>query len=52
MDNTVAKCVFCSLPKDRIVAENALAFCIRDAYPVTDGHSRAGRGVPGDSLGL
>ena len=31
-------CLFCNLPKGRIIAENELAIAIRDAYPVTDGH--------------
>ncbi|MBF9060728.1 HIT domain-containing protein [Rhodobacterales bacterium HKCCSP123] len=32
-------CVFCELPPDRILSENELAFVIRDAFPVTEGHS-------------
>ena len=32
-------CVFCDIPKKRIVAENELAFTIRDEFPVTDLHS-------------
>jgi ATP adenylyltransferase len=32
-------CLFCNLPKDRIFSENELALAIRDAYPVTDGHT-------------
>ena len=31
-------CVFCSIPSDRVIADNALAYAIRDAFPVTDGH--------------
>lgn len=34
-----AECPFCDLPIDRIISENELAVAIRDAYPVTDGHS-------------
>lgn len=35
-----AECLFCNLPKDReIVAENALAYAIKDAFPVTSGHT-------------
>jgi diadenosine tetraphosphate (Ap4A) HIT family hydrolase len=34
-----ADCAFCNLLSDRIVSENELAVVIRDAYPVTDGHS-------------
>ncbi|MGX4640935.1 HIT family protein [Massilia sp. SYSU DXS3249] len=32
-------CVFCSLPQDRIIDSNDLAVVIRDAYPVSSGHT-------------
>lgn len=32
-------CPFCKLPLGRIVDENEHAVCIRDAYPVSPGHS-------------
>jgi len=32
-------CVFCSLPRERICAENAHALWIFDGYPVSPGHS-------------
>jgi diadenosine tetraphosphate (Ap4A) HIT family hydrolase/5-methylcytosine-specific restriction endonuclease McrA len=32
-------CVFCELPSERVIASNALAFAIRDSYPVTELHS-------------
>jgi len=32
-------CIFCSIDADRIIAENELMVAIKDAYPVTDGHS-------------
>ena len=32
-------CLFCEIPKERIVAQNELAYTIRDGFPVTDGHS-------------
>jgi diadenosine tetraphosphate (Ap4A) HIT family hydrolase len=32
-------CVFCEIPQTRIVAENALAFAIRDGFPVTPLHT-------------
>lgn len=32
-------CLFCSIPNDRIILENDLAFAIRDGFPVTEGHS-------------
>jgi diadenosine tetraphosphate (Ap4A) HIT family hydrolase len=32
-------CLFCSIPSDRVIAENDLAFAIRDGFPVTEGHS-------------
>ena len=34
-----AQCVFCTVPEEHRVAENSLAFAIRDAYPVTEYHS-------------
>lgn len=35
----MSNCPFCRLPRDRIVFESALAFVIRDAFPVSPGHS-------------
>jgi diadenosine tetraphosphate (Ap4A) HIT family hydrolase len=32
-------CPFCSLPPERVLASNALAFVIRDGYPVSPGHT-------------
>lgn len=32
-------CLFCNLPKGRVIGENELAYVTRDAYPVTDGHT-------------
>jgi ATP adenylyltransferase len=32
-------CIFCNIHSNQIVEENALAFAIRDRYPVTDGHT-------------
>jgi ATP adenylyltransferase len=32
-------CLFCSVGKERIIAENDLAFAIRDGFPVTELHS-------------
>lgn len=32
-------CIFCNIDEGRIVAENALCFAIRDAFPVTEGHT-------------
>ena len=32
-------CVFCEIAPSRIVAENELAFAVKDAFPVTEGHS-------------
>lgn len=36
---TGALCVFCHLPRDRVVAENGLAIFIMDAFAVSPGHS-------------
>ena len=33
------KCIFCELPKDRIVYESELWLMIRDGFPVAPGHS-------------
>ncbi len=33
------KCLFCNVGKERIIAENDLAFAIRDGFPVTELHS-------------
>ena len=32
-------CIFCNLPKDRVVFENDLAIAIYDGFPVTDLHA-------------
>jgi ATP adenylyltransferase len=32
-------CLFCEIPKDRIILENELAYAIRDEFPVTPLHS-------------
>jgi diadenosine tetraphosphate (Ap4A) HIT family hydrolase len=32
-------CPFCSLPPERVLESNALAFVIRDGYPVSPGHT-------------
>lgn len=32
-------CPFCHLPESRVILSNELAFAIRDAYPVSSGHS-------------
>jgi hypothetical protein len=32
-------CLFCEIPKKRIICENSLAYAVRDHYPVTPGHS-------------
>lgn len=32
-------CPFCEMPVERVVIENALAYAIRDGYPVTHCHS-------------
>jgi diadenosine tetraphosphate (Ap4A) HIT family hydrolase len=32
-------CLFCEIPKERIIASNALAYAIRDNFPVTPLHT-------------
>jgi diadenosine tetraphosphate (Ap4A) HIT family hydrolase len=36
---TASKCVFCQLPRERIVDENEHAVLILDGFPVSPGHS-------------
>ncbi len=33
------ECVFCSLPRERILEDSEYAIAFRDAYPVTRGHT-------------
>ena len=33
------ECPFCSLPKERVVARNQFAMVLRDAYPISLGHT-------------
>ena len=35
----MSNCIFCNLPKDRVVFENDLAIAIYDGFPVTDLHA-------------
>jgi diadenosine tetraphosphate (Ap4A) HIT family hydrolase len=32
-------CLFCEIPTKRVISENALAYAIRDNFPVTNGHT-------------
>jgi ATP adenylyltransferase len=32
-------CPFCEIPTQRVIMENALAYAVRDGFPVTKGHS-------------
>ncbi|MGC7846183.1 HIT family protein [Desulforudis sp. 1088] len=32
------ECLFCSMPRDNFVCENALAYAVYDKYPVNPGH--------------
>ena len=32
-------CIFCELPKDRIICENNLAIAFYDLFPVSDKHT-------------
>lgn len=38
-NDRAAGCVFCEIDRKRIIAENVLAFAVRDAYPVTAHHT-------------
>ncbi len=39
MQDNDKTCLFCSIPKGRIISENQLAYAIRDGFPVTEGHT-------------
>ena len=39
MPKESSSCLFCSIPPERIIAENDLAFAIRDGFPVTEDHT-------------
>lgn len=39
MDQEKNNCLFCNIPKDKIVAENEFAYAIRDKFPVSQKHS-------------
>nr|MBR9812152.1 HIT domain-containing protein [bacterium] len=39
MSKSLSTCIFCSMPQDRIVTENDLAYVVRDGYPVTELHT-------------
>jgi ATP adenylyltransferase len=34
-----SSCLFCTIPPERVIATNALAYAIRDGFPVTAGHT-------------
>ncbi len=38
-DHREKGCLFCEIPTERIIAENELAYAIRDGYPVTELHA-------------
>lgn len=33
------ECLFCNIPKDRVIASNELAYAIRDGFPVSHLHT-------------
>lgn len=37
--NRTAGCLFCEMPKERVILENELAYAIQDGFPVTPLHS-------------
>ena len=37
-DNDKSACLFCNIPKERIIDENELAYVIEDNFPVTEKH--------------
>ena len=38
MSKKLKKCIFCNIPKSRIISSNELAVVIKDNYPVTKHH--------------
>jgi diadenosine tetraphosphate (Ap4A) HIT family hydrolase len=38
-DSRPTDCPFCGLPPERIIASNALALAVADAFPVSAGHT-------------
>ena len=38
-DHRELGCIFCEMPRERVIAENELAYAILDAFPVTEGHT-------------
>ena len=52
-DERDADCAFCTVSKKRVIAENSLAFAIRDSHPVTEMHTLViPRRHVGDYFGL
>jgi diadenosine tetraphosphate (Ap4A) HIT family hydrolase len=39
MDARQSGCLFCEIPEERVIAENELAYAIRDGFPVTELHT-------------
>ena len=35
----IVNCLFCDIPENRVIAENEVAFVIRDGFPVTELHT-------------
>ncbi|MDG2365813.1 MAG: HIT family protein [Methylococcaceae bacterium] len=33
------QCLFCDISQERVIAENSIAYAIRDGFPVTKGHT-------------
>jgi diadenosine tetraphosphate (Ap4A) HIT family hydrolase len=39
MDQEKNNCLFCNIPKNKIITENEFAYAIRDKFPVSEQHS-------------
>lgn len=39
MPDNPSSCLFCAIPRERIIAQNELAYAIRDGFPVTPSHT-------------
>ena len=38
-NSNIHSCIFCSIPPERVVGSNALAYAVNDGFPVTEGHA-------------
>ncbi len=39
MEDSQKECLFCNVPKERIISENEYAYALRDGFPVSELHT-------------